>query len=155
MSIVLFLSLLSAGAYYEYQSYLLSTVILILIWHKTSKEGVLIWKNNCLVVAFFIISLLYIISPIWAVDSHMAFYGGLKFLPVALFAIMYMQNQSEKENVVINLPLIGTALTLISFAASLFPALRNYLWTAGRLAGTLQYPNTFGLFLWYSKLSCG
>lgn len=152
MNIIFFLVLLCTGAYYEYQSYILCIGLILMLYSRARKEGVLIWRDNYLVVAFLFISLLYILSSIWAIDSHMAFYGGLKFLAIALCIIVYIQNPTEKENMVKNMPIIGTAITLISFAASLFPILRTYLWTAGRLAGTMQYPNTYGLFLFVCLL---
>lgn len=147
MRIILFLSLLCTGTYYEYQSCILSMALLYMLWHTTQKNSALIWRKNYLAFFFPVLSALYLLSAIWAVDSHMALLGGLKFLPVGLCAVLFMQTPKLREKLLRELPTAGTLLTVFSLAGGAVPVLREYLWTGDRLAGTFQYPNTFALFL--------
>ncbi len=147
MGVILFLSLACTGVYFEYQSCVLSIALLYMLWSTVWKNGAFVWKKNYLAYCFPGVSLLYLLSAVWAVDSHMAFFGGLKFFPVGLCALLFMQETELREKLLRNLPAAGTLFTLISAAGWAVPLLQEYLWTGTRLAGTFQYPNAFALFL--------
>lgn len=148
MCIILFLSLLCTGVYYEYQACFLSIGMLYMLWRVIRQNGVLILKKNYPAIFYAGLVLAYLISPLWAADSHMAFWGSMKFLPIGLGALLMMQSPMElRIDILKKLPAMGTLLVLFSGLGGVVPVLREYLWTGNRLAGTFQYPNTFALFL--------
>lgn len=148
MCIILFLSLLCTGAYYEYQACLLSICLLYMLWHTIRQNGAFIWKKSYPAIFFAGFVLLYLISPLWAVDSNMAVWGSMKIVPVGIFSLLMLQSPERMRTAILEkLPAIGTLITLISSLGGMIPVLQEYFWTGNRLAGTLQYPNTFALFL--------
>lgn len=148
MCIILFLSLLCTGAYYEYQACLLSISLLYMLWHTIRQNGAFIWKKSYPAIFFAGFVLLYLISPLWAVDSNMAVWGSMKIVPVGIFSLLMLQSPERMRTAILEkLPAIGTLITLISSLGGMIPVLQEYFWTGNRLAGTLQYPNTFALFL--------
>lgn len=147
MRIILFLSLCMTGIYFEYQSCILSIALLFVLYKTVKEDGVIVLRKNYYGLFFLILTLFYLCSTFWAVDSHMAFWGFLKFLPLIIFTIILMQSGFNKAVVLDSLPIMGTALVLISLVGSQIPVLKEYFLVNGRLAGTFQYPNTFAIFL--------
>ncbi|MGC2874017.1 O-antigen ligase family protein [Ihubacter sp. mB4P-1] len=78
----------------------------------------------------------------------MAVWGSMKIVPVGIFSLLMLQSPERMRTAILEkLPAIGTLITLISSLGGMIPVLQEYFWTGNRLAGTLQYPNTFALFL--------
>lgn len=153
MRIVLLLSFLFAGIYFEYQSCVLTIALLILFFIISGRNGKILWKDNYAVSFFWIMAACYLFSAFWAVDSHLALNGFLKFLPLPVFAgVLLQMKEEEREALLALLPAAGTVMTLISVAGSLIPAARQYFLVNNRLAGTFQYPNAFALFLMIALL---
>lgn len=77
----------------------------------------------------------------------MGWIGVIRFLPLPLFVIVLMQFREEERQSLLwsvpisNLLIIGTAVLGYGI-----PAIREYLYLAGRLAGTFQYANTMALY---------
>lgn len=147
VKIIFLFSLLCSGIYYEYQSCVLSIVLLLLLWKEVKRNKEFKWKKNYLAFFFPALPLFYLLSAIWAVDSQMALLGFLKYLPIGIFSVLIMQTSQMRQQILDALPLAGVGLVLLSAAGSLVPVLSEYLVVNGRLAGTFQYPNTFALFL--------
>ncbi len=146
-------SLLCSGIYYEYQSCVLSIVLLLLLWKEIKRNKEFKWKKNYLAFFFPALPLLYLLSAIWAVDSQMALLGFLKYLPIGILSVLIMQTLQIRQQILDTLPLAGVSLVILSVAGSLMPSLSEYMVVNGRLAGTFQYPNTFALFLLIALLS--
>lgn len=90
----------------------------------------------------------YAISCIWAVDSGLAVWGIVKYLPVPLFGVCMMQAGSQERMVLLKMiPWIGGAMTFVSYILQFVPGLKNIFSVNGRLAVFFQYPNTFACFL--------
>lgn len=148
MQILLFLCLLCTGVYFEYQSCVLAVILLILLCIKIKQKGNLILRKNYMLLFFSVICGFYLLSPLWAVDSHMAILGFLKFLPLPIYSVLLIQmTEEERDEILRSLPGIAASLVVISIVCSRISLFRNYFITDGRLAGTFEYPNTFALFL--------
>lgn len=98
-------------------------------------------------LAVIVVTVLYYVTTLWAVDSGMALMGGIKFTPVILYFFLICQMQDRKEKIIRFLPICATLMTLFSFIMMQFSAFEKTVTVAGRLAGFFQYPNTYALFL--------
>lgn len=145
-NILLFLLTLTcfiAGGYFTYVSAILSCllfVIYIIILMKNNKIVIEISMNT---LAIFIFIFFYLISIIWAVDSGMAIIGVIKFIPLLLFYVISFY--IDKEYIVKRIPIIMSIMTIISFICMQLGLLNNIVSVNNRLAGFIQYPNTYAL----------
>ena len=85
------------------------------------------------------------LTPLWAADKGMAAFGIVRFLPLVLFALLVMQDPKLPDTFLSLLPLSGCLATVLSLV--LLPWFSDTLIVNGRLAGFLQYPNSFAAFL--------
>lgn len=142
------LSTLLIGLYHEALACLASLFLLWFLWKRVRKDGGLQLPGVLPLVTAVVISLLYGISALWAVDRGMALVGFAKFLCLPLFALVLFQISPEQRSMLLHaVPLLGAGSTLFSGSLALLPAASGYVLVNGRLAGTFQYPNTFALFL--------
>lgn len=149
--IILVLSLLLIGLFYEAFSCAASVVMLVWLFIKLVKKTEFKIHINLISASIYIIVLSYLISSIWAVDSGTALFGFAKFLPVLLFIFIIMQKNNMDDSLKI-LPVIGVVMTIISSIGMQISATESFFSVDGRLAGFFQYPNTFALFLLIAEL---
>ena len=97
-------------------------------------------------LALLAVFLAYAIAPLWAADKGMALFAIPHYLPLALLALVLMQ-EDLREPILDLIPLGGCLMTLLSLAVLCFPGLRDQVVVNGRLAGFFQYPNSFAAFL--------
>lgn len=153
ITVVLFyLSLAAAGLFHDFVACLFSGVLcaVLLVYLLRQKEpvlqtGITFW-SVCAIVFF------YGASILWALDRGMAFVGFLKFLPVLLFFLLTIQVPESREQILALFPGAMAVMVVLSTLGSFLPALAEYLLVADRLAGFLQYPNTFALLLLVGQL---
>lgn len=145
LRIIFALSVFAAGTYYELFSALLSIALLVLLlW----RGGPVRCRTSLSLAAALLISLFYFIASVWAVDSAMALWGGVKYLPVLLWALCFSAAENDsQEELLSDLPLIGAVNTVLSFVLLFIPSLTDSFVVGGRLAGFFFYPNTFACFL--------
>ncbi len=136
------------GIYYEWGSGIICIILLGILWHCFRCRGEIILPVNPLFLSAVIIPVMYGISSIWAVDSGMALFGMVKFLPLPLFVLAVSQlEQKEKASLLDYVPLSGVMMVLLSAVLSMLPVIDQYFIVNSRLAGFFQYPNTFALYL--------
>lgn len=88
------------------------------------------------------------LTILWAVDRGMAPFGLISFLPVALLGLVLMQLEpEEKSGLYRGVPLSAAVMTCASIPLTFVPAFRETLMPDNRLAGFMEYPNTYALFL--------
>ena len=150
---ILLLSLVLSGGFNEYVGCVLSAIISVLLIVKIAQNRNLIVNINITSLSIAVITLLYLISCFYAIDSGMAFVGFLKFLPVLLYMLLLMQDKGIKEHLIALLPYVALALGVLSLVLVFIPATRDYFTVSNRLAGFFQYPNTFALFLLVGELT--
>ena len=150
---ILLLSLVLSGGFNEYVGCVLSAIISVLLIVKIAQNRNLVVNINITSLSIAVITLLYLISCFYAIDSGMAFVGFLKFLPVLLYMLLLMQDKGIKEHLIALLPYVALALGVLSLVLVFIPATRDYFTVSGRLAGFFQYPNTFALFLLVGELT--
>lgn len=150
---ILLLSLVLSGGFNEYVGCVLSAIISVLLIVKIVQNRNLVVNINITSLSIAVITLLYLISCFYAIDSGMAFVGFLKFLPVLLYMLLLMQDKGIKEHLIALLPYVALALGVLSLVLVFIPATRDYFTVSDRLAGFFQYPNTFALFLLVGELT--
>lgn len=136
------------GVYYEFLSSILSIGILSIILYTYLKNNTIYITNDILSLSLLSLPFFHIITVFWSIDKGMAVWGFLKFIPVSLFALLWMQqSRNIKEKIILLIPLIGAITTVISYLLSFIPCFDGYCSVEGRLAGFWGYPNTYALFL--------
>ena len=149
---ILFGFLLLGGGFNEYICCAAAFILCCVLIVKTVGKKEFVFRVNLVSVSVVVITLGYLVSTFYAVDSGMAFTGFLKFLPVALYMVLLMQDEGERERVIGRLPYFALILGLLSLAAVFIPALEKYFVSQERMAGFFQYPNTFAMFLLIGEL---
>lgn len=150
---ILLLSLVLSGGFNEYVGCVLSAIISVLLIVKIAQNRNFVVNINITSLSIAVITLLYLISCFYAVDSGMAFVGFLKFLPVLLYMLLLMQDKGIKEHLIALLPYVALALGVLSLVLMYIPITKDYFTVSDRLAGFFQYPNTFALFLLVGELT--
>lgn len=150
---ILLLSLVLSGGFNEYVGCVLSAIISVLLILKIAQNRNLVVNINITSLSIAVITLLYLISCFYAIDSGMAFVGFLKFLPVLLYMLLLMQDKGIKEHLIALLPYVALALGVLSLVLMYIPITKDYFTVSDRLAGFFQYPNTFALFLLVGELT--
>ncbi len=135
-----------AGGFNEYISCLIGVVCGITLIIKLIKNRGMTLFVNPVTVSAAIILLGYLVTVFYAVDSGAAFIGFLKFLPIPLFMLLLIQENSG-EKLVSSVPYVALVTGLVSLALMYIPVFDGVFSVAGRLAGTFQYPNTFAMLL--------
>lgn len=147
LRILFALSFVLVGLYYELTAAVISAALLFLLLWKGKQDGLSFRVNDAL-LAVCGISLFYFLSCLWGVDSGLALWGGIKYLPLPLFGFCLMQlSADERRELLGDIPWIGGAMTVISFVFQFIPLFQDVFSVSGRLAGFFQYPNTFACFL--------
>ena len=132
------------GLYFEFCAALAAAAMLLWLW----RRGKLTLRLNLASGAVLAVFLGYVLSCFWAADRGLAPLGIPRALTVALGGLCLLQLSPEQRRVCLgDLPLIGAAMTLICAPLQLVPALEFYFSVSGRLAGFLQYPNSFALLM--------
>lgn len=132
------------GLYYEFCAALAAAALLGWLW----RRGKLRLRLNLASGAVGAIFLGYVFSCLWGADRGLAPLGIPRALTLALAALCLLQLDPEERRVCLgDLPLIGAAMTLIGAPAQLVPELAYYFSVSGRLAGFLQYPNSYALLM--------
>lgn len=121
------LSLVLSGGFNEYVGCVLSAIISVLLIVKIAQNRNLVVNINITSLSIAVITLLYLISCFYAIDSGMAFVGFLKFLPVLLYMLLLMQDKGIKEHLIALLPYVALALGVLSLVLVFIPATRDYL----------------------------
>lgn len=135
------------GGYFCCVSAVLSVAFLAMIVYMFLRSNTFYITCDLNLAAVVCLTAGYFLSGLWAVDSGMAFMGGIKFLPVFLFFFILCQTPDQKERLIRLLPLLGSLMTLFSFIMMQFSVFQIYVSVAGRLAGFFQYPNTYALYM--------
>ena len=149
---IFFICLFWIGLFHEYTACLLGATLGILLILHIRKEKQLVIYKNAASLAVAVIGLFYALSCLWALDRGMAFVGFLKYVPVFLFCLLLMQWPQVRKTCLALLPWAMAVMTVVSSALSLIPGIGESFLVADRLAGFLQYPNTFALLLLVSQL---
>lgn len=147
---MIFLALIFNGGFNEYVSCGISALISVYLVYRIFKTKKIFINLNLFSISVFLISGVYGLSAIWAIDSGMAFIGFLKFLPVSLY--LFGLWQDNKSNIIDSVPVFASILVLISMIGMHISITENFFTVSGRLAGFFQYPNTFALFLLVCEL---
>lgn len=143
--VFLLLSIIAVGLFHEFLSCAASAALCMYLLITARKNGSIKFKLNIASVSIILISLFYGLTALWAVDSGMAVIGFFKFLPLPLYMLAVMQSEEDPINSLDILPVSIAFMTVISAVLSLIPSLERIFAPAKRLAGFLQYSNTYAL----------
>ena len=148
LRLFLLVSPFAVGLFLPFLSTLASLFLLGFLLYAGKKRGGLLLPRTVDAAAVAGVTLFLFLTPLWAVDKGMAWFGAAEFLAVFLFFLAsYQLSGEQRKSLLDTVPLSGCAMTLLSAALSLIPPLKSFFLVSGRLAGFFQYPNTFALFL--------
>lgn len=150
--VLFLLSLLLTGGFLEYLSCALAAAAAVLLVIRIARQKRVAVRLNLVAASVAAIALGYLVTVLYAVDKAMAYTGFLRFLPVLLFAMLLMQDETEKERLLERLPWYAAGAGLISLLLMYIPLTQDYVAVAGRLGGFFQYPNTFAMLLLAAEL---
>lgn len=138
----------AAGGFHGYVLAGCSIFLAGLLLVRIRKQKNVIVYGNIGFAAVAVLFLTAVLTPLWAADRGMAWFGILRWMPVFLLAVYWMQcSPEEKDRALDYVPLCGGIMTAVSLLLLAVPGIRSYLTVNGRLAGFFQYPNTFAVFL--------
>ena len=138
----------AAGGFYAWTAALAGGVLLFYLGYLMRQSGKLRLRLNYTVSALALILLGYGLGVLWATDHGMAGYGFVKFLPVALYALVLMQHEPEELRDILRIvPWAGAVMTAGTFLLQFVPVISKYVLINSRLTGTFQYANTYALYL--------
>ena len=149
---IVYIALFAVGSFHEYLSCLLALAMLVWLIVRWFRAKALTVNATPMLAAMGLLVLAYAVSALWAVDAGAAIFGFFKFLPLPLYLLVLMQEPDGREKAIAGLPLALTVMTVLSVVGMQIPALTDWFSVAGRLAGFLQYPNTFALLLLVAEL---
>ncbi len=125
-----------------------AAIILIVILLKQTEDGIIQIPFGTTFWAVISVPIIFLLSPLWAIDHGMTIYGFFKTLPLVLFWLCISQcGEGCREKLFCLVPAIGVGMTLLSWPLSLIPSLEQFFTVNHRLAGFFQYPNTFAALL--------
>lgn len=136
------------GGFYEFSAMFMAEMLGIGLMIAYKKRGSLKIPKTIEFVGVLIITVMYLLTIFYGVDSGTSVSGVIKIVPVILF-YMYWNNVSNQEKSIIwtQIPVTGTILTVVAIAVYPVESTREFLFRAQRLGGTFQYSNTYALFL--------
>lgn len=136
------------GLYYEWTSAVACVFILGYLWYCFKYTGQIKIFGTLALTAAVVLSAAYGFSTFWAVDSGMALFGMVKFLPLPLFVLATEQLAVEqREELLDYIPISGIIMMAASWGLGFIPGFDTYFRVNERLAGFFQYPNAFALYL--------
>ncbi|MBQ5858246.1 MAG: hypothetical protein IIW51_04445, partial [Peptococcaceae bacterium] len=138
----------AAGGFHTYISAVTVICLVLQLTATAKKQGYLRVVLNFNSIAVALVVLGYCITPVWAADKGMAVLGIARYLPIVLYILVLMQlNPKQKQHCLDLIPISGGMMTVLSGLLLLIPGTADHLTVSGRLAGFLQYPNTYAAFL--------
>lgn len=135
------------GGFHVWGSALASVFLVCCLFVIYRRNGHLFFAFDPVFTALLVLEAFLLISPFWAVDSGMAVFGLIKFLPLPLFCILLMQCKASPASYLAYIPYSGAVMMVVSFVLSRIPALTSFFTVFKRQAGFFQYSNTYALFL--------
>lgn len=145
--ILMLISILVSGSFFEYISCAYTIVILVISLFTLIKKKSIVYSADYNLIAISLFCIMYLISSLYAIDTGYAVLGFFKFMPFILMYFLLCDKPDTREYIIQLLPVTGAVITFLTSIMMLFSVFKPYVTVAGRLSGTFQYPNTFALFL--------
>lgn len=145
---LLLIALLLVGTLYEFGGAIMLVIAsATLIFFVAKKRRVKASLNAGSILAI-LFTILYFVSSIYALDSGMAFLGGIKILWVIPAVMCYScLDADEREKVFDFLPWFGNFTTVIGIATYFIAPLKEFFYASNRFGGFFFYANTQAIFL--------
>ncbi|BBF44893.1 hypothetical protein lbkm_3632 [Lachnospiraceae bacterium KM106-2] len=151
-SVILLLSFLWMGGYYEYGTVILGAITWVggVFCYKSSRRNGIMqgssWDSSLLFGA--VLTIAYLIVCPYAVDSGMALIGVAKKSVVFIFAMALVGvSQEQRRKIVEKIPEMGFIVTAVGAVGSVIPYVSKLIMKAGRFSGTFGYANTYALLM--------
>lgn len=111
-------------------------------------------RNGFYQIPYALLFLAFVVT-FWAQDKTDNLMGAMRIGVVLLWMyFLRFQTKENRKRVVNCIPRIGVIMVLCALISYLIPLLRSYFWEYGRMSGTMQYANAFGLFLLVGIVLC-
>lgn len=143
-----FVFLSVTGGSTDFSAALFSAVAAVLLLIIALRQKKWNWTLNVQTVGVALLPVAYAFTAIYAVDTGIAVYGIVKFLPAALLMLLVMQlTAQQRQRMLIGIPFAGAILTFVTAPTYFLNSLKDYFYTYDRLHGGFLYANSFALFL--------
>lgn len=138
----------AAGGFHSYVSMITAWLLTAELIRTVRRNKKLRFVFSFPAEAVLFLVLCYCAAPLWAADKGMAAFAVVRYLPVGLYLLVWMQYSPEEKKIAMGLvPWCGAAMTLVTCALLPIPEMQPHITVNGRLSGFFQYPNTFAAFL--------
>lgn len=138
----------AAGGFFTYLSAVTAAVLLANLIFLLLQNKQLRFRLNAGSFAAILLSAAYLLTPLWAADKGMAVFGIVRYGCIILYVLNLMQYGPTQRGMLLSLvPLSGALMTVLSCLLLPFSATAAAVTVNGRLAGFMQYPNTFAVWL--------
>lgn len=136
------------GGFYDWAAMMLTVCICVCGIVKIVRTGKCYSHKNPSVYAVYLLAISSVLSLVLAIDRGMAFVGVLHYLPILSWLCLNMQyEEQQREDALDGVTDAGVLAVLITGGSYFVPGLKDWFWMADRLGGSLQYSNTFAIFL--------
>ena len=144
----LIISIFAVGLFHNPAAFAAAAVLCIYIAVCFAKNKELTFSFNLSSASVLLISVSYLATVIWAVDSGMALLGFFRYLAVFLFMVVMMQKNAPSKDALFSVVAYsGAIMAVLSAILMQIAPISEYFSVAGRLAGFWQYPNSFAMLL--------
>lgn len=144
----LIISIFAVGLFHNPAAFAAAAVLCIYIAVCFEKNKELTFSFNLSSASVLLISVSYLATVIWAVDSGMALLGFFRYLAVFLFMVVMMQKNAPSKDALFSVVAYsGAIMAGLSAILMQIAPISEYFSVAGRLAGFWQYPNSFAMLL--------
>ena len=144
----LIISIFAVGLFHNPAAFAAAAVLCIYIAVCFAKNKELTFSFNLSSASVLLISVSYLATVIWAVDSGMALLGFFRYLAVFLFMVVMMQKNAPSKDALFSVVAYsGAIMAGLSAILMQIAPISEYFSVAGRLAGFWQYPNSFAMLL--------
>lgn len=145
---IVFICVLCWGGFFDFAAIAMGAVFEILLLIRIQRRKELLLPKGWVLYAGLIFSISALGAMITAFDKGTAWIGILRIVSVWCFGLLWMNASDEEQRETFEaIPLSGAVLNLVSITAWFIPGLKDRFFSAGRLWGTMQYANTWALFL--------
>ena len=136
------------GGFFDFSAIAMGAVFAGLMLFLSYRKKRIVMPDGIILYSSIIFFISAAAACVLAFDKGAAWIGILRIMAVVIFGLMWMNLDGTSRNEAFDaLPFSGACINLIGFAAWFIPGMRGYFYSADRLWGSMQYANTWALFL--------
>lgn len=137
------------GGYYSFYQAFVGIALMVVLFVALLRNKELKIQIGLSSITIVVITLLYLVVKLWALDKSMSIYGFVRMLCVALFMLNIWQiEKDERKSLIYIIPYSAVIMSVFSFALGQIAGLRSRFFDEiGDLHGTFEYANAYAQFM--------